>query len=683
MSIDLRFSDVDPPDPDPIRTIYCDIAGLPNPMYLGLIPRVFNDDTVTLYMQLEGSHPNWTFTPTNLGSLGAGSNKYYRINQFGYRTRPSSETNEILDITLNAYTDAGYSNLKWTITRSITTFMLRSDDGSWSLDENDDFIDGTIQGWAASSLNPPVTLAVVSDFVLSPIYSLKASEGGDFWSHALWLYKSFTTEEKDLVFAIANLRFDENLGGLPPSFTFRVQIDDETIIYLPTVTLDKWYSFLFPLPRGSTIQIKFYYTGSSSMKPWSIIEWLDDFKIISKDRDELPPIDLSDSEGIAFYWWGSGGSDQNIDIEMWSPTGGWVGKFPDGPARWRWVFLRWSDFTVVDLDGSLPDPSDIREINWTYHTDGVRRVNYIVGWRKQDLYGHAVIRNISSDELYAHVVIQDTAELYGHAIIRNVASVNLPATFEVGQGSADLLCKFKVAQDSAELLGKVKITRSDSVELFSKCNIVTPIQFSLREHKVYAGWNPNWSYSKQTASILRATSSWGALGRSYFFINVSREWLHGKYIRIRWAADYSNISWGTQVYIYDGAYNRASDVDFPSGSGLLPKGNGLLQAGLIHTGDFSMRTEEFQVDVSGGSEDMVMIAIQSNDSWNSADGYYQVETLEINSGPAGAGALRREKFDAAIVMERTGTTGDYGRISEGELPQAASRELYASFTVNP
>ncbi len=156
------------------------------------------------------------------------------------------------------------------------------------------------------------------------------------------------------------------------------------------------------------------------------------------------PFDLSQSEGIAFYWWGSGGSDQNIDFEMWSPTGGWVGKFPDGPARFRWVFLRWSDLTAVDFDGSRPDRSNITGIFWTYHTDGVRRVVYIVGWRTQDVYCHAIIRQPTSVDLYAHVEFIHSIELYAYAIIRHIASVNLPATFEVGQDSADLLCKVEV-----------------------------------------------------------------------------------------------------------------------------------------------------------------------------------------------------------------------------------------------
>ncbi|KKM84930.1 hypothetical protein LCGC14_1294240 [marine sediment metagenome] len=380
-------------------------------------------------------------------------------------------------------------------------------------------------------------------------------------------------------------------------------------------------------------------------------------------------IDLSSSEGIAFYWWGSGGSDQNIDFEMWSPTGGWVGKFPDGPARFRWVFLRWSDLTAVDFDGSRPDRSNITGIFWTYHTDGVRRINYIVGWRKQDVYCHAIIRQPTSVDLYAHVELIRSIELYAHAIIRHIASVNLPATFEVGQDSADLPAKFEVAQYSVDLPAKF---------------VVAQFQFSIREHKVYAAWNPAWSYTKPSASILRGTSTTGELGSSIFFFVVSREWLHDKYLRITWKGDYTINTWGTQVYIYDGAYDRSSDVDFPSGSNIPNKGNGLLQTLLTHLGDFGSVTEEGQIDTSGGIEPLVTVFIKSNDAWSGQSGFYEVDMVEINSGPGGIGTLYHEPFKAAINMERTGTTGDYGYISEGELPQAAgSRELFAKFVVNP
>ncbi len=171
-------------------------------------------------------------------------------------------------------------------------------------------------------------------------------------------------------------------------------------------------------------------------------------------------LDLSESEGIAFYWWGSGGVDQNIDFEMRTLTGSLIGKFYDGPAEWRWVFLSWGDFTEVDLDGSRPDNSDIRGFYWTYHTDGVRRVDYIVGWRRQDLRGDFEVRQPDSAELLGKFAAQvtaeflvkvevkglDVAELLSNAIIRQSGSAELLGNAEIKQpGSAEVLAKFEVS----------------------------------------------------------------------------------------------------------------------------------------------------------------------------------------------------------------------------------------------
>lgn len=109
--------------------------------------------------------------------------------------------------------------------------------------------------------------------------------------------------------------------------------------------------------------------------------------------------DLSASEGIGFYWWGSGGVDQYVDFEMWSPTGGWVGKFYDGPARFRLVQIEWDDLTEVTPYGTRPDRSRIDGIFWNYHTHGVRRVDGIHAWLKQDLLAKFTVRQAASVEL--------------------------------------------------------------------------------------------------------------------------------------------------------------------------------------------------------------------------------------------------------------------------------------------
>jgi hypothetical protein len=154
--------------------------------------------------------------------------------------------------------------------------------------------------------------------------------------------------------------------------------------------------------------------------------------------------DLSGGMGISFDWWGSGRVDQNIDFEMWSLTGGWVGKFPDGPAEWRHVQLSWDDLTAVDLDGTRPDSSQIIGIYWTYHTPGVRRIDGIRAWMRQNLFCKVVIRKVNASDLLSKFEAQATAELLGKGKIQQ-------------SGSADLLSKFE-AQAILELLGKFGVS---------------------------------------------------------------------------------------------------------------------------------------------------------------------------------------------------------------------------------
>jgi len=178
--------------------------------------------------------------------------------------------------------------------------------------------------------------------------------------------------------------------------------------------------------------------------------------------------DFSGSMGISFYWWGSGGMDQNIDFEMRSLTGGWLGTFPDGPAEWRQIQLSWDDLTEVDLDGTRPDRSQIIGFYWTYHTPGVRRLAGIQAWMRQDLLGKFFVRNARSLDLLSKFEAQATAELLSRAEVRQPASTELLGRAEVGQNSAGLLGKFE-AQATLDLLGKVDITHS--VELLARFNV--------------------------------------------------------------------------------------------------------------------------------------------------------------------------------------------------------------------
>lgn len=171
--------------------------------------------------------------------------------------------------------------------------------------------------------------------------------------------------------------------------------------------------------------------------------------------------DFSSGMGISFEWWGSGGVDQYIDFEMWSLTGGWVGRFPDGAAEWRQVQLSWDDLTAVDLDGTRPDSSQIIGIYWTYHTPGVRRIDGIRAWMRQDLPCKVTIKNTSTSDLLSRFEAQASRDLLGK--------------FEI-QGFKDLKAKF-VLREMVDIYTAEQDASVDSPaawDVIGACSITIP-----------------------------------------------------------------------------------------------------------------------------------------------------------------------------------------------------------------
>lgn len=206
------------------------------------------------------------------------------------------------------------------------------------------------------------------------------------------------------------------------------------------------------------------------------------------------------------------------------------------------------------------------------------------------------------------------------------------------------------------------------------------IRFSLKEHKRFAAYTPEVEFTKPTGTILRMESKGSSTAaEAYFFIMAPRVWLDGKYIRWNWEGFTQGAANAFRSYIYDGAYDRSSDTDFPEGEAIANKGNGLLQTLIIITGTFGPTTQDILVDVSGGTEEKVTIFIKLADGWTSQIPWLQIDWFEINSEAGGVGNLEDEQFTDDITMEVTGTDNDYGYISEGEIGVAYS---YITFYEN-
>jgi hypothetical protein len=298
--IELRLSNVDPPATEPKRTIYRDIVSLPDPVKLGLTIRYFNYDADGLYFQITGSGTGYTFGTVNLGLLASGANAYINLDEFASRAKPSSsdltlgEKEENITLILKAYTDSGYTNLKWTFERVVTVHWINSADPAWTVDVLNNFDDATVQGWLALEevTGFAVSLVAATDYVLSAPNSLKFSQDiSGLEESRVRLYKSFTTPNKSKVFAVINFRATD-ITDYTFLKNFQVKWNGNVLIFLGRpydTTLsryypkDKWMRVVVPLPSNQTLEIRLIfdsYNGSASVQPHR--GWLDDFKLLSK-----------------------------------------------------------------------------------------------------------------------------------------------------------------------------------------------------------------------------------------------------------------------------------------------------------------------------------------------------------------------------------------------------------------
>ena len=290
--IDFRFSGVNPPAVEPKRSIYRDLPNLPDPVLLGLTIRYFNNDAVTLYFKVNGEGTGYTFTETTLASLLAGTDTYVNINAFASRAKPTVETDEIINVTLYAYSDAGYTALKWTFTRSIHVVFINSNDPSYTVVGEYNFDDGTVQGWAVVSvLSFNGSQGVATDYVLSNPYSLRGiitsslAQTTTAWYHHL----TFNTPA-GTVYAIVNVRGHAN--GTACYFKYlQIKNGNDILIQLgideasntEILTKDIWMRIVLPIPASSSVDLRVqckWRLGTTSSRTVSIN--IDDVRIVSK-----------------------------------------------------------------------------------------------------------------------------------------------------------------------------------------------------------------------------------------------------------------------------------------------------------------------------------------------------------------------------------------------------------------
>jgi len=273
MSIDLKVSEIDPP------SIVMDVVNLPDPVYLGFTITAYNYDAVNLYFRITGSGTGWTFTTVDLGLINSGTNKRQNLDDFCHRARPASETSEQIQLILRAYTDAGYTDLKWTFTKTIDVWWIKSDDGSWTEDLLNNFDDGTLQGWAQSGLE---AFAVATDYVLSTPYSARMNDGlgGGSGTTTGYMYKSVNTADRNNVIWIVDARI-RVINGVCDYLNLQ---NGATILVTlgGNVPEDKWLRLIALLPKNTSVELRIFEQITVTLNGYCYIN-VDDIRIISKD----------------------------------------------------------------------------------------------------------------------------------------------------------------------------------------------------------------------------------------------------------------------------------------------------------------------------------------------------------------------------------------------------------------
>jgi hypothetical protein len=295
------------------KTIYIDVADLPTQILMGVTIEYSNLSSDSLYFKFFAEGPvGWSKNSQNIGLVSGFGSGYINFDNFLSRTNPASEiSDETLTFTLKAYSDSGYSTLVSSTAKQATVVFIKSDDGSWTQDELDNFDGGTVEGWAVTAeaeghSSDTQSVAVASDYALSAPNSLKMTYVS-YYSGCrecrVRIYKQFTTTAlRSIIYAIANIRVDGecDIDGCPAPAAQKLQIkylkiqrdgivdihigrayDCEQSDYFKR---SSWMRFVIPLPADTTLEFRIIVDVNSDSdgtgKDWWV--WLDDFMIISK-----------------------------------------------------------------------------------------------------------------------------------------------------------------------------------------------------------------------------------------------------------------------------------------------------------------------------------------------------------------------------------------------------------------
>ena len=269
-------------DPD----VYYDVVDAPDPITFRIRITILNNSGRTLYFQasLVSAPEGFSMDTQNLGSIGNGGKKSFTITI--QRTKPSipfPELVETVTIRISAYTDENYTNLYAYQDIDITFHGIDSSDPNWTIVEDANFDDGSMQGWTlkvdiisgcggCSHSSIPVTTTYVSPPYSARERCLCSSTACDSW---FGITKSFDLSQYTKAYLVLYIRFS---SGTYECDKARVYNGERYYIFsLPS--LDVWYKVVVPLKLDliDVIIQAHAYVGA----PYSATYYIDSIKIVA------------------------------------------------------------------------------------------------------------------------------------------------------------------------------------------------------------------------------------------------------------------------------------------------------------------------------------------------------------------------------------------------------------------
>jgi len=269
--IELRFTANPPPEPEPDYWVCLDVASMPAKLSFGLTVFCYNSYSQELYFELSGSGENYAFTKYQVGSIKAGGKKYVILTDFFTRDNPKPISTGLLKekvtITLKAYLQSNYTQLKFEYSRPLFIKLIDSSSEAFSVALLENFEDKEVGAWSHSApTNVIVSKSAATDFVYAGSYSLKISakeekdiSAGHYWFEVTREVSIPATSE---AYGILHLRLARD--SLTYVASIRIYANGKQVamagIANPTsedyVELNRWLQFAFPLPVNKTVELK-------------------------------------------------------------------------------------------------------------------------------------------------------------------------------------------------------------------------------------------------------------------------------------------------------------------------------------------------------------------------------------------------------------------------------------------